>query len=428
MRNVDPFEFISRHQDTIFRILGILAALLAAFLLVRHLAMRLGGWRAAYRRVRREIAITFHAWAAPPRAWLRHRRSLRHLVRGLGSPETWRDSERAVAAARQAGGSPYAVLVDDVAVTVLLAGRAPEPPEDEPWWVVEDQAGVGDDAPNRWTVARADLPPVVPDPERLPPVLVAVGETGGRCVLLDVATGPTTLCAEGDHRSSVALHQAVAAQLDARLPEGMVVVAEGVHPRFPGQPVRLAYREAQKLRPRHGLVPVLVAAELPDPVPPELTAPPGEQPSLRLLLLGPGRGYTRTLLSDRHGQIAVVGTPLLVAGNALGRAIARVLRAIPPVLPPAPPFSGVDPVRVFAEPEEESEDAETVLTPQATVPRPPAAEADAEDEARETAGAPAPQSEAENAGTDEETAPGAGAGAPAGASGRGTPPARSART
>ncbi|MEO3749629.1 hypothetical protein [Streptomyces sp. B6B3] len=346
MRTTDPLEFIDRHRDTIFLVLGILVAVLVAFLLLRYVAMRLGGWRAAWARVRRECALTAHAFAAPFRAWLRHRRSLRLLVRALRDPATWRDAERGLAAARQAaapaGGQPYAALVDADTVTVLLAGRHLPTPEDD-----------ADDPPGHWSIDRADLPPVVPAPDQPYPVLVALGERAGRCVFLDVATGPPLLSVAGDRRSRTALHQAVAAQLDARLPAGLVLVAEGVHRQFPGPPVRAAYRTAEGIRPRHGVAPVLVTAELPDPLPPGLVAPPDGPAGPRLLLLGPGRGYQRTLLTDRHGQIVVVGTPLLAAGNALARAIARVLGALPPVLPPTPPGAA----RAFAEEEDAEETA-----------------------------------------------------------------------
>ncbi|MDT0308749.1 hypothetical protein RM780_17530 [Streptomyces sp. DSM 44917] len=350
MTTTDPLDFVSRHRDTIFRWLGILAALLVAFLILRHLAMRLGGWRAAWQRARREAALTAHAFAAPFRAWLRHRRSLRVLVRGLRAHVTWRDAERALAAAREAaapaGGRPYAALVGADTVTVLLAGGDAHPPEEGPWWRDEDEG------PGHWTAERAALPPVVPVPDRPPAVLVALGESRGRCAFLDLAVGPPLLSVEGDRRGRVALHQAVAAQLDARLPEGLVVVAEGVHRAFPGLPVRAAYRTARELRPRLGVAPVLVTAELPDPLPPELAASPSESGGTRTVLLGPGRGYTRTLLTDRHGQVAVAGTPLLVSGNALGRALARVLASLPPVLPPVPPGAG----HSFAEPEEDELD------------------------------------------------------------------------
>ncbi|WP_052847683.1 hypothetical protein [Streptomyces avicenniae] len=382
MRNVDPFEFLDRHSDTIFRWLGFLGILLIVFLLLRHLAMRQGGWRAGRARLRRETAVTAHAFAAPARAWLRHRRSLRTLTRGLRDTATWRDAERALAAARDAAaperGRPWAVLVDATTVTVLLAGRNVSPPDRAPWWQDED------DPAGHWSAARADLPPVVPVPDRTEPVLVAIGETGGRCVLLDTATGPAMLTVEGERRSALALHQAVAAQLDARLPDGLVVVAEGVHPAFPGQPVRAAHRAVRDLPPRMGIAPVLVTSELPDPLPPELVAPPGESTGPRLVVRGPGRGHVRTLLTDRQGRVVVSGTPLLTEGNALSRAVARVLPALPPVLPPAPP-SGAGAARVFAEVDDEADAAADTAdagldarldAPAAAVPRPPVAETD----------------------------------------------------
>lgn len=81
---------------------------------------------------------------------------------------------------------------------------------------------------------------------------------------------------------------------------------------------------------------MLIAAELPDPLPPEFAAPPGDDPTVRAVVLGPGRGYVRSLLTDRHGRVAVTGTPLLARCGPLGSAVAKVLPSIPPVLPPAP--------------------------------------------------------------------------------------------
>ncbi|MYV99260.1 hypothetical protein GT354_13395, partial [Streptomyces sp. SID3343] len=128
----------------------------------------------------------------------------------------------------------------------------------------------------------------------------------------------------------------VAAQVDARLPRGQVVVADGVHRDVPGPAVRDAYRAARAGSPRLGLPMFLATPELPDPLPPELAEPPGDSPALRLLLGGPGRGHVRTLLTDVHGQVAVPGTPLVAVCNALGAALAEVLPSIPPVLPPVP--------------------------------------------------------------------------------------------
>lgn len=332
MRNTDPFVFFRQHSDTIYRVLGIAGALLLVFLLLRVWAMRWGGWRAAWARLRRELAVTRYAFTAPVRAWYRHRSGLRLLVRRLGAPDTWRDAERALAAARLAAAParPYAALVDSDSVAVLLAGTGlPQPDPDGVWWAEPDE-------PERWLVARADLPSVTPEAADIRPIIVAVGEADRSAAFLDLAVGPPVLSVTGNDRAATALVQAVAAQLDVRLPSPLVVVAEGVHQNYPGPPVRSAYRTARETPPRLGIAPVLIAAELPDPLPPEFAAPPGDDPTVRAVVLGPGRAYVRSLLTDRHGRVAVTGTPLLARCGPLGSAVAKVLPSIPPVLPPAP--------------------------------------------------------------------------------------------
>ncbi|WP_405530920.1 hypothetical protein OG426_53280 [Streptomyces canus] len=332
MRNTDPFVFFRQHSDTIYRLLGIAGALLLVFLLLRVWAMRWGGWRSAWARLRREVAVTRYAFTAPVRAWYRHRSSLRLLVRQLGTPATWRDAERALAAARLAAAParPYAALVGSDSVAVLLAGtELPQPDPDGAWWAEPDE-------PERWLVARADLPSVTPEAADVRPIIVAVGDADRSAAFLDLAVGPPVLSVTGNDRAATALVQAVAAQLDVRLPSPLVVVAEGVHRDYPGPPVRSAYRTARETPPRLGIAPVLIAVELPDPLPPEFAAPPGGDPAVRAVVLGPGRAYVRSLLTDRHGRVAVTGTPLLARCGPLGRAVARVLPSIPPVLPPAP--------------------------------------------------------------------------------------------
>lgn len=319
MRNTDPFVWFRQHSDAVFRWLGVVGLVVLVFVLLRLWAMRWGGWGTWAARLRREFALTAAAFAAPVRSWRAHRRTLRLLTRRLRDPATWRDAERALAAADGAGGRPYAVLVGAGSVAVLLAGP---------------------DAPGPWTAGRAGLPTVTVRPGGTRPVVVALGaqQHAGEpmCVFLDLAAGPPVLCVDGDDRASRALLQALSAQLDVRLPRGHVTVAEGVHRDHPGPPVRTAYRTARDTPRRFGVTPVLVATGLPDPLPPELAEPPGEDPVLRVLVLGEARGYTRRLLTDRYGRVAVTGTPLLPRCDALGRAVARALDALPPVLPPAP--------------------------------------------------------------------------------------------
>ncbi|MFJ3927460.1 hypothetical protein [Streptomyces sp. NPDC090022] len=373
MTTFDPVRWLVDHRDGVIRWTVIVCVALLLFLLVRHFAMKLGGWRAAWRRLTRELALTAAAFASPVRAWLRYRRVLRILVRRLGDPESWRDAERALAAARLAAAParPYAVLVDDGEVTVLLAGRTVPSPV-EPWEADED-------LPDQWTARRADLPAVVPavggpavggpavggpasGPANLRadvqaavsalapeaglsrPVVVAIGAedgSAGRCAFLDLMSGPPTLALDGDRRARAALLPALGAQLGVRLPPGLVIVADGVLRDFAGEPVREAYRRAKDTPTRLGTPPFLVAPELPDPLPPELAGPPEAVPATRILVLGSGRGYVRRLYSDGHGQLALQGTPLLLMAHALPQAVARTLKRIPPVHPPAPTTDGV---------------------------------------------------------------------------------------
>ncbi|MEU1089507.1 hypothetical protein ABZ401_22275 [Streptomyces sp. NPDC005892] len=356
MNGVDPVRWISDHRDGIIRWIVVVCVALLLFLLVRHFAMKLGGWKTAGRRVAREIALTGAAFASPARAWLRYRRVLRTLVRRLRSPDSWHDAERALAAARLAAAPavPYAVLVDDGAVTVLLAGRG-VPRAPEPWVEEADE-----NHPVRWTALRSDLPAVVPEAGLNRPVVVAIGAedgSAGRCAFLDLATGPPTLALDGDERARAALLPTLAAQVGRRLPAGQTVVAEGVLRGFPGEPVREAYRRARDIPPRLGTPPFLAARELPDPLPPEMAGPPEAVPALRVLVLGSGRGYVRRLHADRYGQLSLPGTPLLLLAHALPRAVSRTLKRIPPVHPPAPSADGVRPLF-----EEEDEAVAAVLT------------------------------------------------------------------
>ncbi|MCE7083378.1 hypothetical protein [Streptomyces sp. ST2-7A] len=360
MRNVDPIAFFSEHRDTIFRICGALGTLLILFLLLRAVAMRMGGWSAARARVVRELAVTRHAFAAPVRNWYRHRRDLRYLTRALRSPLTWRDAERAMAAARPlcAPARPYAAVVGRGLVLVRLAGPAgstPAPPA--PWAIGVDDDG--EDDPTLWAIAREDLPMVPMTPVTRPagdpapvtdpatddgareyrPVLVAVGRDGGDggCAFLDVGSGPPVIGIEGDGRNREVLLRTLAAQVDARLPAGLVTVSEGVHPRHAGLPVREAYRRVRETPAERGYGPVLVAPHAPDPLPAEFAEPVRRSDAPRFLLGSPGRGHVRLLLTDRHGRVVVTGTPLLTIAGALARAVARALPDIPPVIPPMPP-------------------------------------------------------------------------------------------
>ncbi len=295
-------------------LLGLAAVLVLAGVLAQLGARRAGGWRVVRRGLRREAAMTAAAFAAPVRSQLRYRRQLR-LLRGLLSdPIGWADAERAMLdAARVPGVQPYAALLGQVEVGVLVAARSgpvPQPPE--PWTV--DEAD-----PRLWWTDRADAAGAATS-GRPAPLLAALGTDGRHAVLFDLASGPVVTEVGGERGTARAVLQAVAAQLDTRLPAGAVTVAAGVHPRHPGPDPAEALRTAQRTAAGGGPA-FAVCAEAP------AEARPGR--GARLLVLAGARGSARLLTAERDG-LRVHGTALRIDAGALARATARSLRLLPP--------------------------------------------------------------------------------------------------
>ncbi|MFF7591747.1 hypothetical protein ACFZCK_30130 [Kitasatospora purpeofusca] len=295
-------------------LIGIGGVLVLLAVLAHLTARRAGGWRAFRRRLRRELAATAAAFAAPFAARLRYGRQLRTVRLLLADRAGWADAERAVLdAGRVAGARPYAVLLGAHTVGVLVScgpGRPPGPPE--PW--VVDAAD-----PRLWWAARDELRSTAADGGPAP-LLALVGTDGPAAVLLDLATGPAVTEFGGDRVLAHAVLQAVAAQLDARLPVGAVMVADGVHARHagpaPAEALAAADRVAADGEPAFAVCPV---------------PPAGFRPATgaRLLVLGGARGSARLVTVDRDG-LRLRGTALRVEVVALARATARILRALPP--------------------------------------------------------------------------------------------------
>ncbi|MEV0533826.1 hypothetical protein [Kitasatospora sp. NPDC050463] len=297
-----------------------LGGLLLLLAVLAHLAVRRGGgWRAARRRARREVAATGAAFAAPVRAHLRFRRDVRLVLRLLGGREGWADAERAVLNAGLVPDvRPYAALLGPALVGVLVAcgpGTPPQPPE--PWTV--------DDAdPRLWWIAREDVATSPTGVGRAAPLLAVLGTDGRHAVLLDLADGPAVLEFGGERGLARAVLQAVAAQLDTRLPVGAVTVADGVHPQHHGPDSAAALVAAERAA-AGGHQAFAVCATVVDQ----------ERPAagVRVLTLGGARGTARLLTADRDG-LRIRGSGLRVEAVALARATARIL----PSLPPHPAF------------------------------------------------------------------------------------------
>ncbi|WP_329493182.1 hypothetical protein [Kitasatospora herbaricolor] len=293
---------------------GLAGLLLLVAVLAQLGARRAGGWRVVRRRLRREAGATAAAFAAPVRAQLRYRRHLRLLVRLLGDRSGWADAERAaLGAGRVQGVQPYGVLLGRTVVGVLVAcGPAAPPRPPEPW-------AVDDTDPRLWWLDRAAAAGVATG-GRPAPLLAALGTDGRHAVLLDLATGPAVTVLSGERGIARAVLQALAAQLDARLPAGAVTVADGVNLRHSGPDPAVALALAE--RAGTGDAPAFaVCAEL----------PAGARPAAgsRVLALSGARGSARLLTADRAG-LSVLGTGLRVDAVPLARATARSLALLPP--------------------------------------------------------------------------------------------------
>ncbi|MFF7249132.1 hypothetical protein ACFZBU_35085 [Embleya sp. NPDC008237] len=293
-------------------LLGYAGIVVLVFALAHWAAMRRGGWRFVRRRLRRELALTVAAFAEPVAALSRYRRRRRLLVRALRGPDTWADAEHALrlAADVAAGARPYAALVerDVVGVLVTCGPELPEPAE--PWAVDELD-------PRLWWIARTDLE-VGTGPAPLP---VAIGTREDAVVFLDLSAGPRVLAVSGERRGARATVQALAAQLDARLPAGAVTVADGIHPRHAGPSTAEAFTLATTAASSRRHPQVVVCADTPDV--------PASSP-VSVLTLGTPRGHARLLAVSPTGALLVHGTPLRVDARPLPRAVAATVWQLPP--------------------------------------------------------------------------------------------------
>ncbi|WP_406288843.1 hypothetical protein [Embleya sp. NBC_00896] len=292
-------------------LLGYAGILILVLSLAHWAAMRRGGWRFVWRRLRRELALTVAAFAEPVTAFTRFRRRRRLLVRSLREQATWVDAERAVmcAATVSATARPYGVLVERDVVGVLV-GCGPDVPEPaEPWAVDEVD-------PRLWWIGRDDLEAE----SGQAPLLVAVGTRGEAVVFLDLLTGPRVWAVSGERRGARATLQALAAQLDARLPAGAVAVAAGVHPRYAGPPSAEAFARATTAAATRRYPQVVVCEDVPDV--------PAASP-VSVLTLGRPRGRARLLAVDDSGALLIHGTPIRTDSRPLPRATATTLRHLP---------------------------------------------------------------------------------------------------
>lgn len=360
-------------------------AVMLPLLLVYPLVHRLGGPRRTWRRLRREAALTRRAFTDPLRAYVRHRRGLRRLTRQLADARTALRVRHALDAAAGAldagapGAFPYAVRVGPKTVAVQIAARrAPAPPA--PWQVSDADRW-------RWWVGPDEVEglPQAVAAERRARVPVAVGSAAGAGVHLDLAAGPGVLAVQGDPAAARRLVQALAAQLDGlggRAGVAAVTVSDGVHPAHRGPELDVLLDRLERggaARPASDLsedpeqrqaAPEVVVCAAPSP---------GQMARLSVLaasgralavVLGPVAASCWALHVDAGGRVTAEELALDADASALGRAVAKALRAgrrtsaaSPPsrapsaarreaALVPAPATASPEaPAGLFAEPE-----------------------------------------------------------------------------
>ncbi|MFJ4985613.1 hypothetical protein ACIP9H_17640 [Streptomyces sp. NPDC088732] len=294
---------------------GLAGAVILVVAVTHWLVRRGGGWKALLRRTRHEVRLTVRAFTGPVRTEIRYRSGLRLLVRLLRDRDLWADAERAVVLAGDVApqARPYGVLAGpDLLGVLLAAGTAngsPAPVPPKPW--AADPAD-----PLLWWISRTDVNDASgTSGPAAAPLLVCAGTDGRHAVLLDLATGPSAVSVHGAPRASRAVLQALAAQLEVRLPAGTVAVSGGVHPRHQGRP-------ADEVVDRPGVF-FAVTAE-----PPARPLPDG----VRLLTLGLARGRVRLLAASPDGMLTVHGAPAVGRIDALplARAVVKALNALPP--------------------------------------------------------------------------------------------------
>lgn len=271
--------------------------------------------------IRREVLATARAFAQPVREQRRYRSRLRLLELLLRDPHGYGDAERAMALASVLlpGSRPSIALLGEVRIGVVVHEETPATDLLPTPWVLDLVE------PRLWWIERAELG-VMP-PEQGAPLLACVGISGDKAVLLDLFAGPDTVSVLGVPRTASAVIQALAAQLDVRLPAGAVRVGAGVHASYAGTADDEEYDVGVLFAVVHG------AAAVP-------AVPVG----VRVLHPGAAEGSSRVLTAGRDGYLAIDRVPLSISVDVLPltHALVRTLHLVPPW--PAPEFAGVAPV------------------------------------------------------------------------------------
>lgn len=347
-----PLALAMPDRNSWLIIIGLLVALILLIWVAARIIKSQGGFRRTCRRVVWETRMTRLAFSQPFRAYRLHRRCARMLTSFLADPEARVLAGAALDRADAAQGvGCYAPTVwigpSRDRTRVVIAGRDPLGPSGE--WA-DATAG-----PGEWTwSAPAQAEPtasaaVEEDRDRLL-LVVGVDRRVPGVVLVDWLSGPPSLVVEGDGRVARSVVHALTAQLDG-LPDGPeVLVARGLHPRFPGPELdelidELSVRESPDAPPAAdpdgeadgksdadggpyaGLPPIL-ACWMPTPEQAERLASLSAEGRARVLVGGSLPGSSWTLHAESDGRLLGPGMQIDVEAASLGRAVGRAIRRL----------------------------------------------------------------------------------------------------
>jgi hypothetical protein len=325
-------------------ILALAELLLLLLLVLRWLVRRQGGWRRAWRRLTRQVRLTFGAFSQPVQEFLRFRATVRQLTRLLASGVPAAVAHQALdhvdtAVQRSAPDAfAFAAAVRPVArrsdgeVTVQVAGRRVPGPV-RPWQTSDD--------PLFWYASAADVEehaaPAEPDSgedgggesgEGIlagPRVLVPLGLADDAAVFVDLLRGPRVLSTYGDRRTTRAFVQAVAAYLDLPGGEAEVVVARGVHPRFDGPDLDSLLASVTDLAPERTR-PLVVVCAAPDDDQSALLCRMAAEGLLCAVVVGQVTGHRLEVRVNSRGRTETPGLGIETDAAPLGPAVARTAR------------------------------------------------------------------------------------------------------
>jgi hypothetical protein len=331
-------------------ILALVELLLLVLLLTRWLVRRQGGRRRAWRRLRRQVRLTWGAFSEPVREFLQFRASVRQLTRLLASADPAAvavaalddvDTTVAFSAARDAYG--FAARVEPATrrtageVAVHVAGRR-VPTAAAPWaadgddhiWyasAAEVERRATDPAGAEGALAEATAAETGESPAPAPRqrLLVPIGLHDEAVVLLDLLRGPGVLSTYGDRAAGRSFVQAVAAYLDLTGGQAEVIVTRGVHPRHDGPELDSVLSSLEGL-----------AAERTGPVVVVCAAPDAEQSArlsrmaadglLRAVVAGQVTGHRWEVRVSSRGRTETPALGIRTDAAPLGPAVARAAR------------------------------------------------------------------------------------------------------